>query len=90
MNTKLTLSIEEDVIEQAKTYAKKQGRSLSNLVEQFLMSLNQSIKKEKKDTLEISSFVKSMQGQFKVPKDFDYKKERADHLLKKYLDLDEQ
>lgn len=88
MTTKLTLSIEKEVIEQAKMYAKKQGRSLSNLVSQFLMSLNDTTKKE--DEIEISPEIKSLQGLVKLPKDFDYKKDRADYLLKKYLELDEQ
>ncbi len=87
MNTKLTLSIEEEVIEQAKVYAKKQGRSLSNLVTQFLMSLNQGVKKENNNKLEISSFVKSMQGQFNVPKDFSYKEALTEALTEKYLNI---
>ena len=39
MATKLTLSIEEQVIESAKEYAKKQGRSLSSIVEEYLNQL---------------------------------------------------
>jgi len=39
MSAKLTLSIEEEVIEIAKQYAKKQGRSLSNIVEEYLKSI---------------------------------------------------
>ena len=33
MNTKLTLTIEQDVIEKAKKYAKDKVRSLSSLIE---------------------------------------------------------
>lgn len=36
MQTKLTLSIESDVIEQAKEYARLQHRSLSKMVENYL------------------------------------------------------
>lgn len=39
MSTKLTLTINKDVIEEAKVYAKKQGRSLSNLIEDYLKIL---------------------------------------------------
>lgn len=36
MNSKLTLSIEEEVITKAKDYARKSGRSLSDLVQAYL------------------------------------------------------
>jgi len=39
MNGKLTLSIEKSVIEKAKLYAKKSGRSLSDLIESYLEKL---------------------------------------------------
>ncbi|MGF7231189.1 DUF6364 family protein [Arachidicoccus sp.] len=39
MNTKLTLTIEQSVIERAKKYAGKRERSLSNLIENYLKAL---------------------------------------------------
>lgn len=39
MSTKLTLTIEKSVIEKAKDYAKKSGRSLSELIESYLQRL---------------------------------------------------
>ncbi len=39
MNTKLTLSIESQLIQDAKEVAKKHGKSLSHLIEQYLKSL---------------------------------------------------
>lgn len=39
MNTKLTLTIDKSVIEKAKGYAKKSGRSLSDLIESYLQRL---------------------------------------------------
>ena len=39
MNTKLTLTIEQSVIEKAKKYAKNKERSLSDLIENYLKSL---------------------------------------------------
>ena len=36
MNTKLTLTIEKEVIQIAKAYAKEKGQSLSELVENYL------------------------------------------------------
>lgn len=40
MNTKFTLSIDKSVIAQAKEYAALQGRSLSDLVENYLKSVS--------------------------------------------------
>ncbi len=39
MNTKLTLTIEQSVIETAKKYAREQGRSLSDIVENYFKAL---------------------------------------------------
>ncbi len=41
MTTKLTLSIESSVIEQAKNYAKAHNKSLSRLIENYLKSLSE-------------------------------------------------
>ena len=45
METKLTLSIDKQVIVRAKKYAKQQGRSLSDIVENYLKLLTSEIKK---------------------------------------------
>ncbi|MFN9380872.1 MAG: DUF6364 family protein, partial [Bacteroidota bacterium] len=39
MNTKVTLTIEQTVIEKAKKYAKDNERSLSDLIENYLKAL---------------------------------------------------
>jgi predicted CopG family antitoxin len=39
MNTKLTLTIERDIIESAKKYAKSKNRSLSDIIENYLKHL---------------------------------------------------
>ncbi|HEV7382270.1 MAG TPA: DUF6364 family protein [Dyadobacter sp.] len=39
MNTKLTLTIEQSIIEKAKKYAKKTDTSLSSLIENYLKAL---------------------------------------------------
>jgi len=82
MNTKLTLTIEKDIIDKAKDYARKKGRSLSDLIENYLKLIVSS--KEKENTEEITPLVRSMMGSLKVPKDFDYKKALVEELNKKY------
>ena len=81
MNTKLTLTIDDSVITKAKLYAKKQGSSLSFVIENYL----KAITAKQEDSEESSPMVKSLKGSFKAPKDFDYKKELVDALSKKYL-----
>jgi len=39
MNTKLTLTIDQEIIEKAKQYAKGKNRSLSDIIENYLKTL---------------------------------------------------
>ena len=82
MNTKLTLTIEQDIIEKAKKYAKEKGRSLSDIIENYLKAIT---KEEQSEPNELSPLVKSMKGSFKAPDGFDYKKELSKALTDKYL-----
>ncbi|MGD2034479.1 MAG: DUF6364 family protein [Bacteroidales bacterium] len=82
MNTKLTLTIEQTIIEKAKKYAKGKGRSLSDIIENYLKVIT---KEENKADIEITPLTKSLRGSFKAPKDFDYKKELSKGLSQKYL-----
>jgi hypothetical protein len=82
MDAKLTLSIDKDVTRRAKVYARSKGRSLSDLVENYLKLLT------KNSSIEDSEFtpgVKSLLGCISVPEGFDYKKEISESLTKKYL-----
>ncbi len=82
MSTKLTLTIEKSVIEKAKKYARERERSLSALVENYLKALvdDGNTKDE-----ELTPIVKSLKGSFKLPENFNYKKELTDRLSEKYL-----
>lgn len=82
MTTKLTLTIEQHVIEKAKEYAKSKGRSLSDIIENYL----KVVIDEKADLdTEIAPLAKSLRGSFKKPADFDYKKQINTRLTEKYL-----
>lgn len=86
MNTKLTLTIDDSVIEMAKRYAKSKQSSLSSIIENYLKILVKTkVDNVLTDDLEISPMLKSMQGTIKVPKDFDYKKELQKGKEQKYL-----
>ena len=84
MDSKLTLKLNENVIERAKKYASNKRLSLSRLIENYLDSLTQEKEDEKEDEFEISPFVKSISSGKSIPIDFDYKKEYVDYLDKKY------
>ena len=75
MNTKLTLTIEQEIIKRAKAYAKDKNRSLSDIIENYLKSLTSKA---------LNPVVKSLKGSFKMPPDLDYKKELRDRVEKKY------
>jgi hypothetical protein len=84
MITKLTLTIEESVIENVKQYAMQKGTSLSNLVETYLIVIsNESVCAEP----ELSPMVKSLKGSFKAPIDFDYRNNLSKNLSDKYLPI---
>ena len=82
MNTKLTLTIEHTVIEKAKKYANGKGRSLSDIVENYLKAVT---KEDHNETIELTPIVQSLKGTFKAPKNIDYKKELSKRLTEKYL-----
>lgn len=81
MDTKLTLKLDQEIIEKAKHYASEKKISLSRIVENYLNSLTSD--KENND-LQISPFVKSLSSGIEIPADYDYKKDRADYLEQKY------
>lgn len=83
MNTKLTLTIEKEIIERAKNYAKEKNRSLSDIIENYLKTLTKEERKNKSKKL--NPAVESLKGSFKMPKDMDYKKELKNRLEKKYM-----
>jgi hypothetical protein len=82
MNTKLTLTIEQTVIEKSKKYANEKGRSLSAIIENYLKVLT---KEDSLSDIELTPIVKSLKGSFKAPENIDYKKEIAKGLTEKYL-----
>ncbi len=77
MRSKLTLRIEEELIEKIKKLSKEKGYSVSKLVESYF----KSVTSEKKE--ELTPTVKKLKGLLKNRnvKEKDYKK----HLQDKYL-----
>ncbi len=82
MDTKLTLSLDKYIVEDAKKYAASQNKSLSKIIESFLKSILDK-NTDKKDEIIISPFVESMTSDLNIPIDFDYKAEKFNYLTEK-------
>ncbi len=82
--SKLTISIEQEIIEKAKAYAQSQGRSLSNIIEEYLKSV--TIGKPNPKQKELSKIVEELKGSLKLPSDAkSYKELLEDGLIEKYI-----
>jgi len=81
MTTKLTLTVEESTIKKAKLYAKHTGRSLSELIENYLETLTE----ENVNKAELSPKLKKIVGAVKLPDDFDEKAELNAYFENKHL-----
>ena len=80
MTTKLTLTIDDAVISVAKKYAKNKGKSLSDIVENYLMTLTANESSEES----ISPRILKLMGVIELPEDFDYKKVLTRGLARRY------
>jgi len=79
MNTKLTLNLDKSIIDEAKTYAKKNQVSLSKLIENYLNSL---VRTSHKQTTRISPLVESLTGV--ISSEVNERKSYRDYLSEKY------
>lgn len=80
MDTKLTLKLDQSVIEKAKEYAKSQRTSLSRLIENYLLNITS----EKDQHEKITPLVKSLSGIIDLANGDDHKKDYSEFLMKKY------
>lgn len=71
----VTLTIEESLIKKAKSFAKNNGRSFSELVENYLDTLTS----KKTDNQHISPELKKIIGAVKLPEGFDEEKALSEY-----------
>lgn len=83
MTTKLTLSLEKDVINQAKKFAREKNKSLSRIIEEYLVELTakRTLKSEEKQLPPIS---RELAGSVNIKGSMDLGKEIAEYLNRKY------
>ncbi|MBS1258297.1 MAG: hypothetical protein MAG551_01354 [Candidatus Scalindua arabica] len=82
MNTKLTLTIDDNIISEAKKYAAQRRISLSKLVEFYFSSLTSSATKKAEKLPPVTSALYGMVKNVKVAND---RKALEDALVDKYL-----
>ena len=80
MITKLTLTVEKSVVERAKSYAKKTGRSLSELIGNYLENIT-----EESDDTDLSPKLSKLVGAVQLPADFDEEAELRSAMEEKHL-----
>jgi len=84
VQTKLTLTVDREVIESAKEYAKDNAKSLSNIVEEYLKSLIE--KKGRGHKKKHSKLVRELKGSVKISNaNVSYKELLKDALIEKHL-----
>lgn len=80
MNAKLTLSLDRDIIEQAKEFSRSQHKSLSKLIEGYLRQITRFDDTPK----QITPLVAKLSGVIDAQKLDVHKNDYADYLTDKY------
>ena len=81
MNTKLTLSLDDKIIKQAKEFAKQRNKSLSKLIEDYLGGISSKIPTNDEN---LPPVTKKLAGILKGKIEIDIKNDIANFLEKKY------
>jgi hypothetical protein len=83
MITKLTLTVEKSVIDQAKIVAKASGRSLSKMVEEYLISLNRESQINQENDDDLGGLL-ALRGCIKLPENVDVDDLRYQAIMEKH------
>ncbi len=82
---KLTLYVNDEIINRAKKYAEGRGTSVSDLVEQYLDHVSQSTDQATDcDVQELPQTFSQFYGAMTLPDDFDEKLEAMEHRITKH------
>lgn len=83
MDAKLTLKLEKEVIDRAKRYARRQGLSLSLLVERYFREVVET--GQEAEQPELHGVTAKLAGMLDGTVVEDWKRDKADRLARKYL-----
>lgn len=83
MNTKLTLSLDKNVITRAKNYARNKNKSLSQIIEDYLKSISKN-EKNIQVLEEIPPITQSLSGILKGKPEIDFKNDISDYMMRKH------
>ena len=86
METKLTLSLDSEIIKRAKEYAKERKTSLSNLVENYFYYLSSDTKEQNFNGEEKTPITNKLYGSLQMD-NFDAEKFKEEYLMEKYLSV---
>jgi protease II len=86
METKLTLSLDKEIIEQAKKYAKKQRTSLSKIVENYFYYLTLNENKEVIKNIKKTPITDRLLGSVKLETE-STEKLKEEYLMDKYINV---
>jgi hypothetical protein len=81
METKLTIRLKKNIIDQAKRYANDHETSLSKMIENYLSAITT----ESQSIVKISPLVQSLSGVIQLSENEDTKGKYHEHLHEKYL-----
>ncbi|RPH89352.1 MAG: hypothetical protein EHM72_20495 [Calditrichaeota bacterium] len=82
MDSKLTLKLNKKTIEKAKSFAKKNNTSLSNLVENYFETL---LQRGSGQRLNLPPTVKALAGVLQVKNNLEIDALKEQHLMEKYI-----
>jgi hypothetical protein len=80
MDSRITLRLDRDVIEQAREYAREQGTSLSRIIENYLKIMS----KPRSSAIEVTPLVKSLSGIAPPMTDPEMEDARLRHIMEKH------
>ena len=79
----ITLTLPDDLMQQAEAYAQAHGKELDELLKDYL----QQLLPESPNVMEISPAILKLMGSVQLPPDFDYKQALTDALWEKYNNI---
>jgi ethanolamine utilization protein EutA (predicted chaperonin) len=83
METVLTLNIDKDVVKSAEDYANYTNKTVSQLVEEYLLSISR--KNEIDGNKQLGPITRQLAGIIKMDNDINHKEILTDALMEKYL-----